>query len=174
MSSTEGEGRLTSAAIDGLYREFVQEIRAFLLGLLKDWHLAEEALQTTFAKAVVHHSEIQSETRRGWLFQVAYREAMLIRRKQGVEVRNLRGLAWLGRDGEAGPDARLIDQETVARIQDSLQTLPDDQRQIVQRRIEGNQTFAEIATELGVPLGTVLTRMRLALGKLRKQLKELQ
>ncbi len=38
---------------------------------------------------------------------------------------------------------------------------------MVERRIDSDQTFAEIAAELNVPLGTVLTRMRLALAKLK-------
>lgn len=174
MSSTEDDSRHKPAAFDGLYQDFGQPLRAFLLGLLKDWHLAEEALQTTFAKALAHHSEIRNETRRGWLFQVAYREAMLIRRKQGVERRNLQGLAWLARDGEAPPDARLINRETAGRIRESLRLLPEEQRQVVVRRIDGNETFAEIAAELGLPLGTVLTRMRLALKKLQQELDDIQ
>jgi RNA polymerase sigma-70 factor (ECF subfamily) len=174
VSSTEGEGRHSPAAIDGLFQEFAPELRAFLLGVLKDWHLAEEVLQATFARAVARGSEIHNETRRGWLFQVAYREAMLVRRKQGVEVRILRGLAWLKHDDRTHPADRLIGEEAADCIRNALRSLPEDQRQVVLRRIDGNQTFAEIAAELGVPLGTVLTRMRLALGKLQQQLNELR
>ena len=50
----------------------------------------------------------------------------------------------------------------------ALATLPPEQRQIVQKRIYEEQTFASIAQELELPLGTVLTRMRRALRKLAK------
>jgi RNA polymerase sigma-70 factor (ECF subfamily) len=43
---------------------------------------------------------------------------------------------------------------------------------VVEARIQHGQTFAAIAAELGLPLGTVLTRMRLALAKLRRSLAE--
>lgn len=53
-----------------------------------------------------------------------------------------------------------------------LATLPFEQQQVVEARIQRGQTFAAIAAELGLPLGTVLTRMRLALAKLRRSLGE--
>ena len=49
-----------------------------------------------------------------------------------------------------------------------LAGLPDKQRQIVHMRIYEEKTFAVIAEELDIPLGTALARMRTALAKLRK------
>ena len=60
----------------------------------------------------------------------------------------------------------------VAAVRRALDALPEAQREVVQRRVYGNQTFAAIATELGCPLGTVLTRMRLALKALSHLLEE--
>jgi RNA polymerase sigma factor (sigma-70 family) len=174
VSSTEGEGRRGSASIGGLYHEFAPELRAFLLGVLKDHHLADEALQSTFAKAIDQQHTIRNENPRGWLFQVAYREAMGLRRQQGVEGRGLQGLAWLKRDVDSAPDAPLIREETARQVRRSLESLPPEQQQVVHRRIHLNQTFAEIASELGLPLGTVLTRMRLALQKLQQKLTDLE
>jgi RNA polymerase sigma-70 factor (ECF subfamily) len=59
-----------------------------------------------------------------------------------------------------------------ARLRASVGTLPPEQQEVVRRRIHDGQTFAEIASDLNLPIGTVLTRMRLALEKLRKQLAE--
>jgi DNA-directed RNA polymerase specialized sigma24 family protein len=56
-------------------------------------------------------------------------------------------------------------------VRAALVTLPLEQQQIVQLRIYDERTFADIAAELGIPLGTALTRMRLALEKLRAALK---
>lgn len=174
VSSPERESQHRPAAISGLYQEFAADLRAFLLGLLKDHHLAEEALQATFAKAVDHHATIRDPEPRGWLFQVAYHEAMLLRRQQGVEQRHRRGLAWLKKNDTSTPDEPLIRAEVSQRLRESLAELPVEQQQVVRRRIEGNQTFAEIAAELRVPLGTVLTRMRLALRKLQHSLTDLE
>lgn len=160
--------------IGGLYEQLAPELRAFLLGLLKNHDLADEALHTTFARIIEKQETIRDSNPRGWLFQVAYHEAMALRRRQGVERRGLAGLAWLRRDAESSPETPLIRAELVTRIRQSLTTLPPEQRDVVQKRIEHNQTFAAIAAELGVPIGTVLTRMRLALRKLQQQLTDLE
>ena len=174
MSSPERESLQHPPAIDVLFQEFAADLLAFLLGLLRDHHLAEEALQATFAKAINQHDTIQNSNPRGWLFQVAYREAMWLRRKQGIEIRHLKGLAWLKNNRTASPDEPLIREEVVRSVRESLAALPPEQQQVVRKRIEENQTFAEIAAELGIPLGTVLTRMRLALQKLQKTLTDFE
>jgi RNA polymerase sigma factor (sigma-70 family) len=65
----------------------------------------------------------------------------------------------------------LVQQETVTRLRELLDKLPPDQRDVVERRMHREQTFAEIAAELNLPLGTVLTRMRLATQRLQRWLK---
>ncbi|MBL8825420.1 MAG: hypothetical protein JNM18_00445, partial [Planctomycetaceae bacterium] len=60
--------------------------------------------------------------------------------------------------------------ETVVGVRQAIEQLPAEQRQVVRLRIYENRTFAEIATALKLPLGTVLTRMQLALKKLKKAL----
>lgn len=174
VSSSESRGQHSPAAIGGLYREFAADLRAFLLGLLKDQHLADEVVQTTFAKAIFHYETIRNDNPRGWLFQVAYHEAMRLQRKRGVDRRARRGLAWLRQRTETGPEEPLIREEVVQRVRESLASLPTEQQHVVRRRIEDDQTFAQIAAESGVPLGTVLTRMRLALQKLQRQLTDLE
>lgn len=169
MSPTEGEDKPVRAAISGLYEKFAPGLRAFLLGVLRDHHLAEEALQSTFAKVVLKGHTIEEADPRGWLFQVAYREAMYLRRRQGVETRGLQRL-WPTDREHPPPDEQLIRDEDVRQVQESLKSLPPEQQQVVYGRVYRNQTFAEIAAELGVPLGTVLTRMRLALEKLHRNL----
>ena len=59
-------------------------------------------------------------------------------------------------------------KEEVARLRDLMQQLPAEQQFVVRQRIQEEKTFAVIADELQVPLGTVLTRMRLAIQKLQK------
>ena len=55
-------------------------------------------------------------------------------------------------------------------VKEVLESLPDEQRRVVRMRIYEEKTFAAIAAELNAPLGTVLTRMRLALKKLADHL----
>lgn len=172
MSSTEDESRLDPAAIGELYQEFAGALRAFLIGLLRNRDLADEALQSSFAKAVRRREEVQPATFRGWLFQVAYHEAMAIRRRHAIEARAIQKLSVLREALSEDPGQRITRGETIRRVQKALEVLPAEQRDVVRRRIYEGRTFAEIAAQSNLPLGTVLTRMRLALNKLRQALHE--
>ena len=65
------------------------------------------------------------------------------------------------------PEDALLRGEAVERMQQALEQLPVDQRRVVRMRIYEEKTFAVIAEELNIPLGTALGRMRVALSKLR-------
>jgi RNA polymerase sigma-70 factor (ECF subfamily) len=171
-TSAEAEARLDSATVSELYAQFATPLRAFLMGLLRNRDLAEEALQTTFGKAVASGSVVEPASFRAWLFQVAYREAMGLRRRQGIESRVLSRLRFGSSGSPEAADVSLLRTEAIKRVQEALEDLPAEQRDVVCRRIYEEQTFAQIAAETRLPLGTVLSRMRLALSKLRKSLDE--
>jgi RNA polymerase sigma-70 factor (ECF subfamily) len=137
---------------------------------LRDSELAGEALQATFTRAVEQGHTANQETMKGWLFRVSYNEAMAIRRRQQIQKRSYQKLVWnqnaAGQSPEETAEEKLVRWEDVERVRAALKVLPAEQRQVVQMRIYEEKTFAVIAEEMGVPLGTVLTRMRLALKKL--------
>ena len=157
----------------------VQWLRVFVFGILRNNELVADVLQTVFRKALEHGEGVDPLAVRAWLTRVAHNEALLLKRKQGVDSRALTqiGMTKIGAgqsesDSASLPIDDIIRRETAERVQAALQRLPLEQRFVVEQRIHGDQTFAEIAAELRVPLGTVLTRMRLALGKLRTALAE--
>lgn len=157
------------------YEQWSADIRAFLLGLTRDAEAAEELLQATFGRLVEAGPAAGSTTLRGWLFRVAHNEVMLARRKSGVRARGLRsaGLAAEADGRLAGPSppwASLIQAEDVARVRAALASLPPEQRHVVEQRMYEGRTFAQIAAASNLPLGTVLTRMRLALRTLQQAL----
>lgn len=165
-------GKLNPATIAALYLEHGEELRRFLLGLLRDAQLASDVVQATFAKAIERGHETREETRKAWLFRVAYHEAMAVRRREGVGERIFRRVAWQTNGAAASADEPAIRFESVAAVKEALEQLPPEQRQIVRMRIYEEKTFAAIAEELQIPLGTALGRMRTALIKLRATLDE--
>lgn len=165
--------RLSPERVAGIHAELGIEIRAFLLGLTRDPDLTEELLQATFSRLVETGHTARDESLRGWLFRVAYNEVMRARRRQGVQRRGLDRLRDSASTAAEGPPwSGLVRAEEVERVRRALAVLPAEQRQVVERRMWQGRTFAEIAAEIGAPIGTVLTRMRLALGKLEKALRE--
>lgn len=168
--SAVNAGKLHSAVVAALYERYGDELRRFLVGLLRDVQLADDVLQTTFAKLAEVGHTTREDTRKGWLFRVAYHEAMLLRRRTAVGESHLRRVAWSREAVSAPTDQRLVQRETVERVRQAIDELPPAQRQVVRMRIYEEKTFAVIADELWIPLGTALGRMHAAAEKLRARL----
>jgi len=164
------EARLDPAIVTELYLECADDLRAFLIGVLRDHDLAAEAHQAAFAKLLEAGHTARRDKLKNWLFRVAYNEAMALRRQQKTHEKTLKTLAWTPPRGQDEPHDNVSRGEAVNRVRASLKKLPSEQREVVRMRIYDGMTFASIAEEIGVPLGTVLTRMRLALRKLHRDI----
>jgi RNA polymerase sigma factor (sigma-70 family) len=171
LSESE-DTKLDSTVVAQLYVDHAEELRRFLIGVLRDTALAHDALQTTFAKLVEQGHKTREESRKAWLFRVAYNEAMLFRRRQAVGDKANRNLGWTRKNESEPADEPLLRMEAVERVRVAVAQLPVDQQQIVKMRIYEEKTFAVIAKELNIPLGTALGRMRLATIKLRAALEQ--
>lgn len=167
-------GNIDPAVVAALYAQHGEELKRFLVGLLRDPHLAGDVVQATFAKMVERGHETREETRKAWLFRVAYHEAMHFRRREATGDKAVRRLAWVKDTTGHSADEPVIRFEAVELVRQAMDELPDEQRQIVHMRIYEEKTFAVIAEELKIPLGTALARMRSALKKLRKSLDEFE
>lgn len=178
-----GSDRLDPKTVAALHGEHARELRAFLTGMLRNAALVDDALQATFTKAVESGHTAREETRKGWLFRVAFTEAMQIKRRTRIDRRATETLAnqtlashnttptHTSEAREEPPVDGLVRAEAIRFVRDALDTLPEAQREVVRRRIYEEQTFAEIAEDLNLPLGTVLTRMRAAMQKLAGRLR---
>src|SRR6186997_3225770 len=147
-----------------------QELQRFLLGVLRNAAIADDCLQATFTKLLERGHESRPETRRAWLFKVAFQEAMLAKRKTATGDRVLRKTAWGLKLESESPDGQALRVESVEQVRQAMDALPPEQRKVVWMRIYEEKTFAVIAEELQIPIGTALGRMRTALQKLRKAL----
>jgi RNA polymerase sigma factor (sigma-70 family) len=164
-----------------LYRAHAPALRNLLLGLLRDQAEADEALQQVFLRLLESWESVQAETARGWLFTVAYHEAMARRRRRQVDAAALARLwatpVWaksMGEEESADPVRSTVSKEQREEVRRAVGELPEPQRDVVERRMYRDQTFAAIAREIGCSLNTVLSRMRLAMDKLKRLLEDSQ
>ena len=152
--------------------DYERDLRAFLNGVLRDSQLSEDAFQQTVVKAMESSSAVDATKIRAWLFRIALNTARDIKRKVGQEKRSQRTVHELASARTFGNIhdgvAQLITKEEQHLLQQALNRLNPDHREVVIRRIQQDQTFAEIADELNRPLGTILTWMRRALSELRE------
>lgn len=172
MSTADSEEQISPEQVAALYRDHAENLRRLVVGILRDHGLADEVLNTVFERLIERSGSIRIDVR-GWLYRVASNEAIQVKRKQARERRAVTQTAWMntGLDGDGRAEVQLVRDETVADVRQAIEELPEAQQQVVRMRIYENKTFAVIAEELDVPLGTILTRMRLATERLQKALR---
>jgi len=169
--SLAAEVALDAAEVAALYEAHARDLRVFVLGVTRDPDVTGDVLQATFAKVVELGHRVRTESFRGWLFRVAFHEALVVRRRRQARDQGIRRFAARGHPAGELPEDPVIRDEVVEAVRVALAGLPVERRRVVRARIYENKTFAEIAKEDGLPLGTVLTRMRLALEELRRTLR---
>jgi RNA polymerase sigma-70 factor (ECF subfamily) len=152
------------AAFEQLYRRYARSVFGLALRRLGDRSRAEDAVQETFASIWRSARSYRPERGPGapWLYAVA-RNAIVdrsrVRTEPAVEAPDQA-------DRDAGP-LELAEQSWVAwRVHRALEDLPEREREVVALAYWSGLSQTEVAEFLGIPLGTVKTRTRSALGRL--------
>lgn len=169
------EMRRHSETISRWVREHARPVRGFLLGLVRRADVADDLLQAVFERAWRARDRYRDAGReRAYLLQIADRLACDWSRRAGREVCVAEDV-WQGLEPGAGdpePLDLLIQHETEAELAAALDRLTLAQRRVLLLRYYGDLEFAEIATTLAAPLGTVLSHCRRGLLALRSLLVE--
>lgn len=153
-----------------VFDEVVGELRRFVWGVVRNAAQVDDVIQATYLKAIEKGGAAHPETAKGWLFRVAYREALIVKRREAAQSRTNHRLATLPAREVPRPEETMVRAETVRAVRAAMNNLSEPQRRVVLARMHGDQTFAQIAADSGLPLGTVLTHMRRALEKMRRVL----
>lgn len=126
--------------------------------------LAQETLLAVWRKAGLYSGDKGSATT--WIFAIARNLRIDRLRKEFTWVALPDGLDQEASE-EADPHEALAAEERRRRVQQALAELPPDQHEVVLLSYIEGLSHGEIAERLGVPLGTVKSRMRLAYLKIR-------
>lgn len=154
--------------LDFLFAHYEGAVFRFLLGLLRDHHAAEDALQETFVQALRHIDRVAPEAIRTWLFTVAYRQAMLVKRKTRLIPLSADDELLLNLIGTEAADEAATRADDARVVRELLHRLPDSQQAVIKARFYEGKTFREIARVIGCPLNTALARLHEGLKKLRQ------
>ncbi len=154
--------------VAALHEECSPQLLRLAWAIVRDWGLAADAVQETFALFAQKHDTIEATHQRGWLFKTVQFQALNQRRSQ------LRSHQLIDRLREEptvySTRSTAVNQIQIEQLHVAIKNLSPEQRQVVQLRLADELSFADIAKQLNLPLGTVLSRMRLALEKLRRKL----
>ena len=160
-------------ATAGFVRRYQARVFGLALTILGDRAVAEEVAQDTFLKAWRHGAGY--DARRGqvstWLLSIARNaaiDAARLKRAQPLDPAELAALCE--RDDEADADDPFVATAEVDRLRQAIRSLPVEQKLALIQAAFYGRTANEIAHQEGVPVGTVKTRIRAALLKLRAAL----
>ena len=164
-------------ALESLYDRYSTLVYSVSLRVLRDAHLAEDVVQEVFLR--LWRQPTSYDPARGrfisWLMSVTRNRSLdeLRRvsrrlRSEDVDEDPERELPATGVFGD--PQAGLVLAEARAAVRVAMTRLPPEQRRVIELAYFGGLTQVEIAQLTGDPLGTVKTRVRLGMRKLRESL----
>ncbi|MEZ5731707.1 MAG: sigma-70 family RNA polymerase sigma factor [Paracoccaceae bacterium] len=157
-------------AFSALFDHFAPRLKGMIMRSGTSGHQAEEIVQevmlTVWRKAAMfdpHRAQVSA-----WIYQIARnRQIDILRKERRPEPEELI------EDPGAEPDASQIlalEQEST-ELKNALSRLSGEQREMIEKAYLGELSHQEISTQTGLPLGTIKSRIRLGLERLRHELK---
>ncbi|MDJ0858319.1 MAG: sigma-70 family RNA polymerase sigma factor [Dinoroseobacter sp.] len=161
--------RQDTQAFAALFAHFAPRVKAFLLKSGANETLAEDCAQdvmtTVWRKS--HLFDPARATVATWIFTIARnRKIDLLRKERRPEPEEL---PWGPEPEPDASDVIALEQDS-KKLQSALIQLPEKQRILIERCYFGDLSHSEIASETGLPLGTIKSRIRLALERLRREM----
>jgi RNA polymerase sigma-70 factor (ECF subfamily) len=162
-----------STALGALFDRHGSRVLGLLQRMLGAGGEAEEVLQDVFLQAWTRASTYRADkgSPRGWLMVMA-RSRALDRLRAGKAARRRDEVALQDQPLVEAPEAEaeLERQELGARMRRLLAELPAEQRQAIELAFFGGLSHSQVAERLGVPLGTVKSRILMGMKKLKQGL----
>jgi len=169
--------RQDRAAFAALFEFFAPRIKAFMqrsgASEAKAEELAQETMLAVWRKAALF--DPASAGAAAWIFTIArnLRIDAHRRERRGGVIETSDVEIEFQIDDSPQPDALLATTQSEERVRSALTKLSDDQMRVVELSFFEEKAHAEIAEILGIPLGTVKSRLRLAMSRLRNLLSEI-
>jgi RNA polymerase sigma-70 factor (ECF subfamily) len=171
-----------TTALETLYDRYASSILGLSLKVIGNQALAEDVLQETFWR--VWQSAATYQSQRGaftsWLFRIARNLAIDTHRRRRVRPQTISETVDANPILDEIPDTDTDVPEQAQsnfqaqQVRNALTSLPREQRQVIEMAYFYGMTRQEIAEATGEALGTIHTRARLGLQKLRKELEKSQ
>ncbi len=158
-------------AFEVVFRHFGPRVRAYMLRQVRDAQAAEELMQETMM--TVWNKAALFDPDRGnvsaWIFRIARNLRIDAHRRDKRPEFDMNDPAFVADDAPAA-DAQMEEFQDAERLHRALADLPPEQRDLLKRSFFEEKSHSVIAEQLGLPIGTVKSRIRLAFAKLRTAL----
>ena len=162
-------------ALAALFSLLGPRVKAMMLKLGASDAVAEDMVQETFL-AVWRKAHLYSADRGAastWIFTIARNLRIdQFRRQSNKPYEDLETVAI--ESAEPNGSMMVEQRQVISRVTDALKTLSAEQQEVVRLSFLHDLPHAQIAERIGIPLGTVKSRLRLAYERLRPMLEDLQ
>ncbi|WP_020615809.1 RNA polymerase sigma factor [Paenibacillus daejeonensis] len=165
-----------STALEQLYDRYERPVYAFVIRMVKDAMAAEEVVQELFVRIwnAAHGLDRDKQGKIStWIFAIARNLAIDWLRKRGRRpIEAHEEDAW-ERAAESASTEQVVEERMLGeQMKAAIRDLKDEQKQVLELIYYKGYTQQEIASQHDIPLGTVKSRVRLALRQLRKRFEE--
>jgi RNA polymerase sigma-70 factor (ECF subfamily) len=164
-------GQLPDAALRAVYEAHGPELYRFARRSLGDAGLAEDAVQEAFVRAWRASASYDPAraSQRTWLFAIL-RNVVIDSSRARRSRPQLASAAEAEGDGPSVPDDGIEQMLTLWEVEAALAELADDQRRVLVEVHWRGRPYADVAAELGIPEGTVKSRVYYGLRAMRDAL----
>lgn len=164
-------------AISELICRYQSNVYTCIYYLVKDKYVAEDLFQETFIK-IIHHLKKDNYAEQGkflsWILRIAHNLCIdhfrKIKQQTKITMANGDDLFAYYTFSNENAETKLIKSQTEQSVQQLIDQLPEEQKEVVLLRIYGELSFKEIARITDVSINTALGRMRYALNNLRRSI----
>ncbi len=168
--------RADRQAFAQVFSAYAPKVKGYLIRLGASAAAAEDLMQDAMLSvwrraASYDPAKAKAST---WIFVIARNAWIDKLRREKVELAYRSALPVSEESADEAPDDSVIRSQTDDRISAALETLSPEQRQAVQLAFFEDRPHSEVAERLSLPLGTVKSRLRLALIKLRAHWEQLE
>jgi RNA polymerase sigma-70 factor (ECF subfamily) len=129
---------------------------------------AEDLTQEAFIRALQAFEGFRGGNSRAWLLTIVRNTCYtFLQRNRPHEAREVEDVVHLLEDEGADPEALLLQQATAGMVRRVLEQMPLEQREVLILREQEELSYTQIAEVVGAPIGTVMSRLARARGRVR-------
>jgi RNA polymerase sigma-70 factor (ECF subfamily) len=157
-----------------LVKRYGERIKNHIQTLVPDTRDAEDISQEVFAKAFQMIGSYDSKYAFStWIYTIARNSSIDFIRKRKINAKSFEDLMGGEESNSAyrlvpSPEEHLIFEQEIEKIKNAIDSLPEQYRVVAEMRFIHEYAYEEMARELGLPLGTIKTRIKRAKERLHK------
>ncbi len=173
FNAAEDPAREQNDLLNSAMVEFERPLLGYAHSLLSDWELARDVVQETFVKL---HRELKfnrPENLKAWLFTVCRNRSLdILRKNKRMTVTDTEVLETVGDDAQPNPAKLAERHDAHDRALQLLDRLPENQREVIRLKFQGDLSYKEISEITSLSIGNVGYLLHHGLKRLRELMTE--